>query len=175
MFRHDPYEEGLWPLPEIVVSRSASLGTRRRGSRLAAVQALYQIELTDQSVEDVINDLRERRSAGAIEVEEPVTPESVDEPFFEEIVTSVASEFERYDALLEEALDRRKIARTEIILRLILRAAAYEIIDRPDIDPPLSINEYVAISQAFFSETQPTFVNGVLDRLAKEAHSDGQG
>ncbi|PPR61685.1 MAG: hypothetical protein CFH10_01072, partial [Alphaproteobacteria bacterium MarineAlpha4_Bin2] len=61
-----------------------------------------------------------------------------------------------------------------IILRLILRAAAYEIVDRPDIDPPLSINEYVAISHTFFGEMQPTFVNGVLDRLAKETYGDGQ-
>ena len=154
--------------------RSGSIGLLRRGSRLAAVQALYQMELADEGVEDVIADFRDRRLDTESEVEGPVTPKIIDEAFFEEIVKSVASQFARYDELLDEALDRREIARAEIILRLILRAAAYEIVDRPDIDPPLSINEYVAISQTFFGETQPNFVNGVLDRLAKETCGDGQ-
>ena len=93
----------------------------------------------------------------------------------EEIVCAVASGSDRYDGELKRALEQRGIDRVEVILRLILRAGAYEILDRPDIDPPLSINEYVAISEAFFGGAQPTFVNGVLDRLAREAAGDEQG
>ena len=157
------------------MARSGSRGVRRRGSRLAAVQALYQMELADKTVEEAINDFSARRLNSVGDVGESITPETVDEPFFEEIVRAVASGVDRYDGKLEQALEKRGIDRVEVILRLILRAGAYEILDRPDIDPPLSINEYVAISEAFFGGTQPTFVNGVLDRLARETAGDEQG
>ena len=157
------------------MARSGSRGVRRRGSRLAAVQALYQIELADKTVEEAIDDFSVRRLDSLGDVGEPITPETVDEPFFEEIVRGVASGLDRYDGELEQALEQRGIDRVEVILRLILRAGAYEILDRPDIDPPLSINEYVAVSEAFFGGTQPTFVNGVLDRLARETAGDEQG
>ena len=55
-----------------------------------------------------------------------------------------------------------------MLLRLILRAGAYEISNRLDIDAALSINEYVAVAEAFFGGTEPRFVNRVLDRLAQE-------
>ena len=157
------------------MARSGSRGVRRRGSRLAAVQALYQMELADKTVEEAIDDFSARRLYSVVDVGEPITPETVDEPFFEEIVRAVASGLDRYDGELKQALEQRSIDRVEVILRLILRAGAYEILDRPDIDPPLSINEYVAISEAFFGGAQPTFVNGVLDRLAREAAGDEQG
>ncbi len=157
------------------MARSGSRGVRRRGSRLAAVQALYQMELADKTVEEAIADFRARRLDSVGDAGEPITPEAVDEPFFEEIVRAVASGVDRYDGELAQALEQRGIDRVEIILRLILRAGAYEILDRPDIDPPLSINEYVAISEAFFGGTQPTFVNGALDRLARETAGDEQG
>ena len=157
------------------MARSGSRGVRRRGSRLAAVQALYQMELGGKTVEEAIDDFSARRIASVVDVGELITPEIVDEAFFEEIVRAVASGLDRYDGELKRALEQRGIDRVEVILRLILRAGAYEILDRPDIDPPLSINEYVAISEAFFGGAQPTFVNGVLDRLAREAAGDEQG
>ena len=157
------------------MARSGSRGIRRRGSRLAAVQALYQMELGGKTVEEAIDDFSARRIASVVDVGELITPEIVDEAFFEEIVRAVASGLDRYDGELKRALEQRGIDRVEVILRLILRAGAYEILDRPDIDPPLSINEYVAISEAFFGGAQPTFVNGVLDRLAREAAGDEQG
>ena len=157
------------------MARFGSRGIRRRGSRLAAVQALYQMELADKTVEEAIDDFSARRHDSVVAVGEPMPPETVDEPFFEEIVRAVASGLDRSDGELKQALEQRSIDRVEVILRLILRAGAYEILDRPDIDTPLSINEYVAISEAFFGGTQPTFVNGVLDRLALETANDEQG
>tara|TARA_B100000676_G_scaffold4905_1_gene4526 strand:+ start:1357 stop:1758 length:402 start_codon:yes stop_codon:yes gene_type:complete len=133
------------------------------------------MELGGKTVEEAIDDFSARRIASVVDVGELITPEIVDEAFFEEIVRAVASGLDRYDGELKRALEQRGIDRVEVILRLILRAGAYEILDRPDIDPPLSINEYVAISEAFFGGTQPTFVNGVLDRLAREAAGDEQG
>ena len=102
------------------------------------------MELGGKTVEEAIDDFSARRIASVVDVGELITPEIVDEAFFEEIVRAVASGLDRYDGELKRALEQRGIDRVEVILRLILRAGAYEILDRPDIDPPLSINEYVA-------------------------------
>ena len=65
--------------------------------------------------------------------------------------------WKRYDDLIDGALEKeRGIYRIEVLLRLILRAGAYELTDRPDIDTPLSINEYVGVSQAFFGGRRKT-------------------
>ena len=70
--------------------------------------------------------------------------------------------------LIKPFQKERSIGNVEVLLRLILRAGAYEISNRLDIDAALSINEYVAVAEAFFGGTEPRFVNGVLDRLAQE-------
>ena len=163
------------------MARTSSKGVRRRASRLAAVQALYQMEIANKSVEVAIADFRERRSSGLIEGEDVITPENVDEELFIDIVEGVAAAWKRYDNLIDGALEKeRGIYRIEVLLRLILRAGAYELTDRPDIDAPLSINEYVGVSQAFFGGSEPNFVNGVLDRMARELRfsknaGDGKG
>jgi N utilization substance protein B len=163
------------------MARTGSKGVRRRASRLAAVQALYQMEIANKSVAVAIADFRDRRLNGLVEGEDVVTPENIDEELFIDIVEGVGAASERYDGLIDGALKKeRGVDRIEVLLRLILRAGAYELTDRPDIDAPLSINEYVAVSQAFFGGTEPNFVNGVLDRMARELRlaenaDDGKG
>ena len=163
------------------MARTGSKGVRRRASRLAAVQALYQMEFANKSVAVAIADFRDRRLNGLVEGEDVVTPENIDEELFIDIVEGVGAASERYDGLIDGALKKeRGVDRIEVLLRLILRAGAYELTDRPDIDAPLSINEYVAVSQAFFGGTEPNFVNGVLDRMARELRlsenaDDGKG
>ena len=49
-----------------------------------------------------------------------------------------------------------------------LRAGAFEILMRPDIDPPLTISEYVDVAKSFFERREPSLINGILDRLARE-------
>jgi N utilization substance protein B len=123
------------------MARTGSKGVRRRASRLAAVQALYQMEIGSKSVAVAIDDFRDRRLSGLVEGEDIVTPENVDEDLFIDIVEGVAAASERYDGLIDGALEKeRGVERIEVLLRLILRAGAYELADRPDIDAPLSIN-----------------------------------
>ena len=161
--------------------RSSSLGIRRRASRVAAVQALYQMEIAELPFEDALLDFEKRRLITSSDENEVITPLNVDEVLFREIVEGVTFGLDRFDAVVDGVLEKqRDIERIEVLLRLILRAGAYEILDRPDIDPPLSINEYVAVSQAFFGGTEPKLVNGVLDRIAKikqplENSKDGKG
>ena len=151
------------------MARSGSKGVRRRASRLAAVQALYQMEIAHKSCAEALDDFRRRRGGGAVDGDEPITPDAVDEDLFVDIVEGVTAASARFDSAIDKAIAKeRGVDRIEVLLRLILRAGAYEICDRPDIDAPLSINEYVAVAQAFFGGPEPRFVNGVLDRLSKD-------
>ena len=148
-----------------------STGVQRRAARLAAVQALYQMELAHKTISEAIIDITDRRSNVSTEDEELPTPTTVDERLFKDIVEGTTAAANKFDRIIDNVLKKeRGVNRIEILLRLILRAGAYEILTRKDIDAPLSINEYVAISQAFFGGTEPSFVNGVLDQLAKEQY-----
>lgn len=162
------------------MAREGSLGVRRRAARLAAVQALYQIELAQKSVDEAIADLQRRRSSSD---NESSTPRNLDVELFADIVRGVTASTGALDDTIDGALDKRRgVERIEVLLRLILRAGTYELVSRQDIDAPLSINEYVSVAQAFFAGTEPGFVNGVLDRVARDVRgpqggtgSDGQG
>lgn len=141
---------------------------RRRGARLAAVQAMYQMEIAGKSSAEAIEDFRLRRINDTTDGEEAVTPENVDEDLFFSLVDGVSASVSRLDAWIEQAISKeRSLEGVEVLLRLILRAGAFELSERSDIDAPLSINEYVAVAEAFFGGTEPRFVNGVLDRLAR--------
>ena len=141
---------------------------RRRGARLAAVQAMYQMEIAGKSSAEAIEDFRLRRINDTTDGEEAVTPENVDEDLFLSLVDGVSASVSRLDTWIEQAISKeRSLEGVEVLLRLILRAGAFELSERSDIDAPLSINEYVAVAEAFFGGTEPRFVNGVLDRLAR--------
>ena len=163
------------------MARKGSKGVRRRASRLAAVQALYQMEIANKSCAEAMEDFRRRRLVGVVDGEDQITPESVDEDLFSDIVEGVTRSLGQIDPAIDKAIAmQRGVDRVEVIIRLILRAGAYELMDRPDIDAPLSINEYVAVAQAFFGGPEPGFVNGVLDRLARDLKNpetaiDGKG
>ena len=150
------------------MARKGSWGVRRRGARLAAVQAMYQMEIAGKSSAEAIEDFRLRRISEIIDGEEAVTPENVDEDLFASLIDGGSASCSRLDALIEQAISKeRSLDGVEVLLRLILRAGAFELSERSDIDAPLSINEYVAVAEAFFGGTEPRFVNGVLDRLAR--------
>ena len=61
-----------------------------------------------------------------------------------------------------------KLERIESVARAVLRAGTYEIIARPDVPTSVIISEYVDVTKAFFDDTKPGFVNGVLDKLAQQ-------
>ena len=60
----------------------------------------------------------------------------------------------------------------ETILRTILRVGTYELGQRHDIDPPVTISEFVGLAERFFSEKEPALVNGLLDRIARDLRPD---
>lgn len=132
---------------------------RKSAARLAAVQALYQIELNDAEVEGVILEfLAHRLQKG-----------EVDRLLFSDVVRGAVRRREEIDRLLRASLAAGwPLERLEAVMRAILRCGAYELIMRPDVPARAAINEYVNVAHAFFAGDEPGFVNGVLNRIARE-------
>ena len=142
-------------------------GARRRSiARLAAVQALYQLELNPgRGADAVIGEFVHHRLGREIDGE---TYGEADEKLFADIVRGVAANRERLDETVSAALSEEwPLGRLETLLRLILEAGAYELVHRSDIPPRVTMSEYVAIAYAFFDGREPSLANGVLDHLAR--------
>ena len=137
-------------------------GTIKRSlARLAAVQALYQIDLNDAPVETVLEELRDR---GA---DEEGFGEADDE-LFADIVQGCLANRDDLDGMLNTALEPDwTLARLEVVLRAVLRAGAYELLARQEIPARVVLNEYVDLAHAFFAAKEPSLVNAVLDRVAR--------
>lgn len=143
----------------------------RSVARLAAVQALYQMEVSAIGVESVIREFTEHRFDRALDgVEgEGDTLASADEAFFAELVRGVVSEQKRVDAAIAKRLaENWRLERLDATVRAILRAGAYELANRLDVPTEVAIDEYVEVAKSFFEGTEPGFVNGALDAVARD-------
>jgi len=134
----------------------------RHAARLAAVQAIYQMELTGNDAESVTQEFCEHRfveTAG-----ERVEP---DERFFADLVKGVPHHQVEIDQTIAQGLAADwKLQRIDSILRAILRAGVYELVARKDVPAKVVIDEYLDIAHAFFGNEEPAFVNALLDRVA---------
>jgi N utilization substance protein B len=149
-------------------------GRRRSAARLAAVQALYQIELAGAPVERVIKEFAQN---GMREIEGARLGE-VDEELFADLVRGVVKRRDELDRTIGEALTPEwPLMRLETVLRAILRAGAYELLARADVPVPVVISEYLDIGHAFYAGKEPGLINGVLDRVARilRPHELAQG
>ena len=139
---------------------------RRSVARLAAVQALYQLELNPElEPEAVVREFARHRLGREIDGEEYG---EADPELFADVVRGAAMRREQLDETLSAVLsDEWPLLRLEAVLRAILRAGAYELAWRPDIPPRVAISEYTTIAHAFFTGKEPGLANGVLDRLGR--------
>ena len=140
-------------------------GQRRSTARLAAVQALYQMELSDSPTEDVIDEFLTLRIGREIEGEQYV---DADRGHFKWLVRSVTERVTEIDECIGGALDAGwTIGRLGALMRVLLRSATVELLARPDIPARVVMNEYVELAGAFFSRREPAFVNAALDGIAR--------
>ncbi|BBK43092.1 N utilization substance protein B [Allostella vacuolata] len=144
----------------------------RRSARLAAVQALYQMEFTRTSARQAVAEfVRHGLGTTADPTEDSGDEELLEAPdriLFAAIVEGVQKRPAEFDTMIGQALSGEwKVERLEIILRSILRAGAFELSARPDTAPAIIINDYVDVAHAFFTQKEPGLVNAVLDRLAR--------
>jgi N utilization substance protein B len=139
----------------------------RGTSRLAAVQALYQMDVAQTDAGSVITQFIRYHFGHEID---GAYFDRADEPFFKDIVLGVVREQLDIDPLIGRHLvEGWRLARLDSILRAILRAATFEMRDRLDVPFKVIINEYVDVAHAFFGAEEPRVVNGILDSIAKEA------
>ena len=144
----------------------------RSVARLAAVQALYQIEVSGVGVEAVIREFTEHRFDRGIEGEESATLASADEAFFAELVRGVVENQREIDAAVVRRLASGwRLERLDATVRAILRAGAYELAHRPDVPVEVAIDEYVELAKSFFEGPEPGFVNGALDKVAQDVRA----
>lgn len=144
---------------------SPSKGGARSAARLAAVQALYQVEMNDEPAQLIVEEFINHRLGEVIEGDHYA---DADEAFFTNLVMGVEKRSKEIDGHVAGSLtDSWTLERIEPVARGILRAGTYELIARPDVPTSVIINEYVDVAKAFFDDSKPGFINGVLDRLAK--------
>jgi N utilization substance protein B len=129
----------------------------RRHARIIAIQALYELDLTNHSPELVIR----RR----IE-DEGLPPEG--EPFVRHLVKGVLQSRERLDSLIQQYAPEWPIEQMAPIDRNVLRMALFEFSVDGQTPVKVAINEAVELAKLFGSESAPRFVNGVLGSLAGE-------
>lgn len=137
----------------------------RGAARLAAVQALYQMELSGQGAKAVIMQFRNHEFG--YDGEDGFR--AADEELFEDLVRGVVDNQDAIDAEIKSRLSEKwRLSRLDVTLRALLRAATSELMQRPDIPARVVIDQYVTIAMDFYDGGEPGFVNGSLDKLARK-------
>jgi N utilization substance protein B len=139
---------------------------QRSVARLAAVQALYQMETAGAGVETVVREFSDHRFGGDMEGEQLG---EADEVFFADLVRGVVADQDDVDRFIATRLAKGwRLERIDATLRAILRAGAYELTRRTDVPVEVAIDEYVEIAKSFFEGPEPGFVNAALDGIARD-------
>jgi N utilization substance protein B len=143
---------------------------KRSLARLAAVQALYQIDLGGADPTEVIDEFAAHRLGREIDGDRYG---DADRAFFAKLVNGTRDRGAEIDSAIAAVLPADwPLERLERVLRAILRAGAFELLALGDVPARVVINEYLEIAHAFFGGKEPAMVNGVLDRLARTFRGD---
>jgi N utilization substance protein B len=137
----------------------------RTVARLAAVQALYQMEVSGVGVEAVVREFADHRFGRDLEGEQLA---DADEVMFGDIVRGVVAEQSRIDqAVVKRLAENWKLDRLDATVRAMLRAGVFELIYK-DTPVEVVIDEYVELAKAFFDAKESAFINGALDAVAQD-------
>ena len=154
-------------------------GPRRSTARLAAVQALYEMELAGISATDILDGfLAERWNLSGQKEGEGETAQLAepDDKLMNQLVSGAAARKSELDRLIGPALSGGWTdARLENLLRAILRAGTFELLALCDIPARTVISEYVDVAKAFYEGPEAAMVNGVLDTLARSLRAGEMG
>lgn len=145
---------------------------QRGSARLAAVQALYQMDVGGASLEDTLGEFETFRLGNEVEGDQYLP---ADADFFRQIVKGVVKHQLDLDPVIDETLRNWPMTRIDATLRALLRAGTFELIRRRDIPYKVVIREYSDVARAFFEGDVPGMVTGVLDSVAQRYAEDYQG
>lgn len=142
---------------------------RRGAARLAAVQALYQMDIAGSGLNDILAEFESHWLGQEVEGEQYLPAEAV---FFRDLVSGFVAEQRKLDPLIDQALTQGwPLKRIEAIVRAVLRAGAYELDKKRDIPARVVVSEYVSVANAFVERDETGMVNAVLDQLARRFRS----
>ena len=141
----------------------------RSVARLAAVQALYQLETTGTGVEDVIREFREHRFEQDVDGQRFAPG---DEVFFGDLARGVVEAQAEVDGAIRGKLAAGwKMSRLDATARAVLRCGVFELLHRRDVPREVVLDEYIEIAKSFFDGPEPGFINGVLDAVERDARA----
>ena len=143
---------------------------RRGAARLAAVQALYQMDIAGTGLNDILAEFESHWIGREVEGSQYLPAEAA---FFRDVVGGVVREQRKLDPLIDKVLARGwPLKRIEAIMRAVLRAGAYELGHRSDVPARVVVAEYVDVANAFVDRDETGMVNAVLDQLARQLRAD---
>lgn len=153
-------------------TKDIKAANQRGAARLAAVQALYQMDVSGTGVLEIVAEYEAHRLGKEID---GIVYRQADAQWFRSIVSGVVENQRQLDPMIRSALTEDwPLSRLDSILRAILRAGTYELSKRGDVPLAVIVSEYVDIAKAFFEDEEPKIVNAVLDRLARRMR-EGEG
>ncbi|MEE8286893.1 MAG: transcription antitermination factor NusB [Gammaproteobacteria bacterium] len=141
---------------------AGSASNPRRRARRAAMQAIYQWQMTAEALETIALQFRDDKSW-----------KRIDEALFSAHLYGVPANVTALDAHLQPILDR-PVAQLDPIERAILRMGAFELTHHNDIPWRVVINEYVELAREFGAEQSHKYINGILDNLARRTRDEAR-
>ncbi len=152
--------------PAQTAGEEARKANRRSAARLAAVQALYQMDLAGTGLNEILAEFESHWIGREVEGEQYLPAQKA---FFRDIVTGVVREQRKLDPLIDAALVKGwPLKRVEAVLRASLRAGAYELSARADVPARVVIAEYADVAAAFVGADETAMVNAVLEDLGRQ-------
>jgi N utilization substance protein B len=141
-------------------------GNRRSAARLAAVQALYQMDIAGTGLNEILAEFQTHWLGREVEGAQYLPAQAA---FFRDVVEGVVRDQRKLDPLIDRALSEGwPLKRVEALLRAVLRAGAYELDHRTDVPARTVVSEYVDVAQAFLDKDETGLINAVLDQLARQ-------
>jgi transcription antitermination protein NusB len=143
---------------------------RRGAARLAAVQALYQMDIAGAGLNDIFAEFESHWLGSEVEGETYLPAEAA---FFRDVVSGVVRDQTKLDPLVDDALAKSwPLKRIDAIIRAVMRAGAYELEHRKDVPARVVVTEYVDVANAFVDREETGMVNAVLDQLARRFRAE---
>ncbi|MCB1160746.1 MAG: transcription antitermination factor NusB [Leptospiraceae bacterium] len=129
----------------------------RAKSRSLALQALYQYEMAQTKIDDLLTFRWYEKKIHETEKE-----------YSEELIKGVVKNWELLDTLIKTYTINWGFERISIINRNILRLSIYSLINQREIPPKVIINEAIELARKFDEERSVSFINGILDAVYKD-------
>jgi len=144
-------------------AKSVPLG-KRTATRMAAVQAIFQLEKSDMPLRQATQDFLLEYEGKDAEV---IPQGALDKPFFMKLVEGVAAQKIELDQMIEANLaENWRLERIDPVALAILRTGTYELLNIPETPKEVAVNEYLNVAHGFLDEKEVGFINKILDTLA---------